>query len=286
MFYLIDKPVWFSSFDVIRKLRKTLNMKRIGHAGTLDPLASWCLLIATGNSTKLLPLLDGSEKTYIFSVRIDGSTPSLDLGTEVIEHTMMSYIERTSVELRDFLLSQTEQIPPRYSALHIWGERAYDLARKWEVFDIQARPIQVSDVKIISFAPPLFTIELRISSGGYIRSFAPLIGEFYGVPGWYITSLRRTAIHTEHATLSDTQAIQIEELDTLTPLPVSLLFPDIEPIEIDAQVYQELREGRIIAPRDWLSGILGKKYFMNYQNIYSSLVERTHDGFMILRNDI
>ena len=233
MFYLIDKPVWFSSFDVIRKLRKTLNMKRIGHAGTLDPLASWCLLIATGNSTKLLPLLDGSEKTYIFSVRIDGSTPSLDLGTEVIEHTITSYTERTLVELRDFLLSQTEQIPPRY-----------------------------------------------------IRSFAPLIGEFYGVPGWYITSLRRTAIHTEHATLSDTQAIQIEELDTLTPLPVSLLFPDIEPIEIDAQVYQELREGRIIVSRDWLSGILGKKYFMNYQNIYSSLVERTHDGFTILRNDI
>jgi tRNA pseudouridine55 synthase len=286
MFYLIDKPVWLSSFDIIRKLRKTLNIKRIGHAGTLDPLASGCLLIATGNSTKLLPLLDGSEKTYIFSVRIDGSTPSLDLGTEVTYNSMKSYTERTSSELRELLMSQTEQIPPRYSALHIWGERAYDLARKWEVFDIQARPIRVSDVKIISFAPPLFSIELRISSGGYIRSFAPLIAGFFGVSGGYVSALRRTMIHTEHATLSDTQAIQIEDLNTLTPLPVSLLFPDIEPIEIDAQVYQELREGRIIVPRDGLSGIIGKKYFMNYQNIYSSLVERTSDGFMILRNDI
>lgn len=94
-------------------------MKRIGHAGTLDPLASGCLLIATANSTKLLPLLNGSEKTYIFSVRIDGTTPSLDLGTEVIEHSMTDYREKSRSELHDFLMSQTEQIPPRYSALHI-----------------------------------------------------------------------------------------------------------------------------------------------------------------------
>jgi tRNA pseudouridine55 synthase len=286
MFYLIDKPVWFSSFDIIRKLRKALDMKRIGHAGTLDPLASGCLLIATANSTKLLPLLDGSEKTYIFSVRIDGTTASLDLGTEVIEYSMTDYREKSRSELHDFLMSQTQQIPPRYSALHIWGERAYDLARKWEDFEIQSRQISVSHVEIVEFAPPLFAVELRISSGGYIRSFAPLIGEFFGVSGGYVTALRRTAIHTEHATLSDTQAIQIEDLDALTPLPLDLLFPDIENIEIDAQVYQELREWRIIAPRDGLTGIIGKKYFLNYQDIYASLVEYSTDGFTILRNDI
>jgi tRNA pseudouridine55 synthase len=94
-------------------------MKRIGHAGTLDPLASGCLLIATGNSTKLLPLLDGSEKTYVFSVRIDGSTASLDLGTEVIEHSMTGHTDKSSVDLREFLLKQTSQVPPKYSALHI-----------------------------------------------------------------------------------------------------------------------------------------------------------------------
>jgi tRNA U55 pseudouridine synthase TruB len=141
-------------------------------------------------------------------------------------------------------------------------------------------------VEIVEFSPPLFTIELRISSGWYIRSFAPLIGEFFGVSGGYVTVLRRLAIHTEHATLSDTQAIQIENLNTLTPLPLDLLFPDIENIEIDAQIYQELREGRIITPRDGLCGTIGQQYFMNYQNIYSSLVEYTTDGFLIIRNDI
>lgn len=286
MFYLIDKPVWFSSFDVIRKLRKALNMKRIGHAGTLDPLASGCLLIATGNSTKLLPLLDGSEKTYIFSVRIDGSTPSLDLGTEVTEHSMKSYTEKTPAELEEFLLQQTTQVPPQYSALHIWGERAYDLARKWEVFDIQPRQIQVQHVEILDFSPPLFTIELRISSGWYIRSFAPVIGEFFGVSGGYVTALRRTMIHTAHATLREDMAIQIDDLDALTPLPVWLLFPDIESLEIDDTTYRELREGRTIQSRAWLDGVIGQKYFMNYQNIYSSLVEYTDVGFLIIRNDI
>jgi tRNA pseudouridine55 synthase len=286
MFYLIDKPVWFSSFDVIRKLRKALDMKRIGHAGTLDPLASGCLLIATGNSTKLLPLLDESEKTYIFSVRIDGSTPSLDLGTEVTEISMKSYTEKAPAELKEFLLAQTEQIPPRYSALHIWGERAYDLARKWEIFDIQPRQIQVDHVEILDFAPPFFTLELRISSGWYIRSFAPLIGEFFGVSGGYVTTLRRTMIHTSHATLRADMAIQIDDLDTLSPIPLDFLFPDIENIEIDAQVYQELREWRIISPWDGLTGITGHRYFMNYQNIYNSLVEYTDVGFRIIRNDI
>jgi hypothetical protein len=93
-------------------------------------------------------------------------------------------------------------------------------------------------------------------------------------------------IHTAHTTLSEDMAIQIADLDNLTPLPLDLLFPDIENIEIDAQIYQELREGRIITPRDGLCGTIGQQYFMNYQNIYSSLVEYTTDGFLIIRNDI
>ena len=100
----------------------------------------------------------------------------------------------------------------------------------------------MSHVAILEFSPPLFTIELRISSGGYIRSFAPVIASYFGVSGGYVSALRRTMIHTEHATLTDTQAIAIGDLYTLTPLPMTLLFPDIENIEIDAQIYQELKE--------------------------------------------
>jgi tRNA pseudouridine55 synthase len=83
MFILIDKPLGISSFDVIRKLRKKLWIKKMGHSWTLDPLATWCLLIATDNSTKLLPLLENSYKEYIFTVRLDGKSPSYDLWTEI-----------------------------------------------------------------------------------------------------------------------------------------------------------------------------------------------------------
>lgn len=173
----------------------------MGHAGTLDPLATGCLLVATENSTKLIPFLDGSDKTYIFSVAIDGTSPSLDLGTDITYTQSAIYKDKTPTELRDLLLHQTEQIPPKYSALHIDGKRSYELARQGIDITIDPRPITVKEVEILSFNPPFFTIKLRISSGGYIRSFAPLIGEFFGMPGGYITSLRRTSIHTDFCTL-------------------------------------------------------------------------------------
>jgi tRNA pseudouridine55 synthase len=119
---------------------------------------------------------------------------------------------RTSDELRDFLLTQTEQIPPRYSALHIDGKRAYELAREDIEFEIQSRVIQVRDVQVLHFAPPVFTISLRISSGGYIRSFAPIIGEFLGTPGGHITQLRRTEIHTQYADLRTDMACAIDDI--------------------------------------------------------------------------
>jgi tRNA pseudouridine55 synthase len=104
---------------------------------------------------------------------------------------------RTDEELRIFLTSQTSQIPPSYSALHIDGERAYDRARRGEDLEIAPRDITVENVTILEYAPPLFRISLMISHGGYIRSFAPVIGDFFGVDGGYITALRRTILHLE-----------------------------------------------------------------------------------------
>lgn len=130
MFYLIDKPLHMTSFDVIRKLRKILNTKKIGHTGTLDPLATGCLLIATENSTKLIPELENTHKRYEFTVQLDGKTASLDLGTEIIPVDIRHIQQKTPETIKIFLESQTQQIPPKYSALHINGKRAYELARQ------------------------------------------------------------------------------------------------------------------------------------------------------------
>lgn len=286
MFYFIDKPIWISSFDVIRKLRKILWTKKMWHAGTLDPLASGCLLVATDNSTKLLPLLEWSDKAYIFTVDISGTTPSLDLGTDVTSFELSTYREKTPEELRDFLLSQTEQVPPRYSALHIDGKRAYELAREEVDFEIRPRPIQVKEVEIIRFSPPIFTISLRISSGGYIRSFAPIIGNFFGSDGGYITELRRTAIHTQQRSLSISQAKPLDTITQFDNLPRSVIFPELESIEIDKDIQLCLQQWRIINPIPWIQWTVWRRYFLDYEESWSSLVEYKEDGFHIIRNDI
>lgn len=129
MFYLIYKPIGFTSFDVIRKLRRITGIKKMGHTGTLDPHASGCLLIATGDSTKLISRLENSIKRYQFTVDISTTTPSLDLETEATPVNGI-FIDHSNEELIEFLESQKTELPPKYSAIHIDGKRAYELVRK------------------------------------------------------------------------------------------------------------------------------------------------------------
>lgn len=286
MFLLIDKPIWLSSFDVIRKLRKTLNTKRMWHAWTLDPLATGCLLVATNNSTKLLPLLEWSDKTYEFTVDISGTSPSLDLGTKVTRSESKEYINKTHEELIEFLLSQTEQIPPQYSALHIDWRRAYELARENIDFTIKPRQIIVKDVRIIECTLPKITLSIRISSGWYIRSFAPIIWQFFGTDWGHITQLKRTIIHTQYANLWTDISLDLEKISHESYLARELLFPHIIAIKIDGPVLQQLQEWRVI-PYIWgYRWIIWQLYFLDYEDSWSSLVEYREDGYYIVRNNI
>lgn len=243
MFFLIDKPLGISSFDAIRSLRKTLGIKKMWHSGTLDPLATGCLLIATENSTKLLPLLEKAKKEYIFTVHLDGKSESLDSGTAIYPVDITHKKNKTEQELRSFVLSQTKQIPPRYSALHVEGERAYDLARKWEIFNLPERSITVEDAEIIELTRTYITLRIIISSGWYIRSFAPLIASFFWINGWYISALRRTKIYTEYGILAIAEATSLED-----PLSISYskLFHTIPTVEIGASEYDTLRLGKTL----------------------------------------
>ena len=243
MFFLIDKPLGISSFDAIRSLRKTLGIKKMWHSGTLDPLATGCLLIATENSTKLLPLLEKAKKEYIFTVHLDGKSESLDSGTAIYPVDITYKKNKTEQELRSFILSQTKQIPPRYSALHVEGERAYDLARKWEIFNLPERSITVEDAEIIELTRTYITLRIIISSGWYIRSFAPLIASFFWINGWYISALRRTKIYTEYGILAIAEATSLED-----PLSISYskLFHTIPTVEIEVSEYDTLRLGKTL----------------------------------------
>lgn len=149
------------------------------------------MLVATEQSTKLLSFLNSDKKTYSFTVRLDGMSESLDAEKEIAPIDISSLKIPDKNFLKNFLESQTEQIPPKFSAIHIDGKRAYDLARKGRDFEIPTRPIMVSDVEIVSISDLEISVRLTLSAGGYIRSFAPLLGQICGVDGGYISELRR-----------------------------------------------------------------------------------------------
>ncbi len=285
MFFFIDKPVGMSSFDVLRKLRKTLWTKKLGYIWTLDPLASWCLLVASDKSTKLISLLEKSEKTYLFTVDISWKSASLDCGTSVEKAVLDRIIKRSSEELHSFLLSQTSQIPPSYSAIHVNGERAYKLARDNKEINLESRNIMIKGVEILEFSPPIFTIQIRISSGWYIRSFAPLIGEFFGVLGWYISMLRRETLHLPSWDFSISQAQRLDDFSKKESLSYEEVFSHI-PIEtISSEIYHQLLHGKEIS--------IGDRSYTDWQNVllrygdnFTSLVIFRDNHFCIVRNDV
>lgn len=283
MFYLIDKPIGITSFDVIRKLRKVLGTKKIWHTGTLDPLATWLLLIATEKSTKLIPEIDTAKKRYTFTVALDGKSASLDLWTPVDNIDTSSFTERTTRELISYLVSLEEQTPPKYSALHIDGRRAYDLAREGKEFDLKPRKIHIEDVEIHTYIPKKsITISLTISSGGYIRSLAPLIWGFFGLDGGYISSLRRIAIMTPSVLLREKDSISLDEKD-LFPLSYDILFPDTPMISIDDTALLMIQQGKSLE-LPWYEN--GKKYFLKHASGYMSWCYYTDGVFTIIRNDV
>ncbi len=254
------------------------------HVGTLDPLATGCLLIATENSTKLIPLLEGKDKRYRFTVDISAKTASLDLATEKIDVPYFWWWEKTAKELSDFLEKQEKQVPPIYSALHIDGKRAYEFARAWQKIELKEREIRIKDVIIHEFAPPIFDIELTISSGWYIRSLAPVVGNFFKTDGWYITKLRRISLILSHSTEITTKDAQIlEEFSGEKPLSYETVLPHIEMIPIDEQVFVDLKLWKMVSlPENQY--FFWQKYLLNFKNKYISLVEYTSNGFVIIKN--
>lgn len=193
---LIDKPLTWTSFDVVKKLRFALKVKKIGHAGTLDPLATGLLLIGTGKFTKKLNELQGLDKTYEGIIGIGKTTPSYDLETEFdseasISHITIKDIENAATKLTGFI----EQIPPAHSAIKIDGKRAYKMARNNEVVKIDPRQVTIHEFAILKFEGDEVHFRIGCTKGTYIRSLARDLGELLGVGG-HLKSLRRTSIGT------------------------------------------------------------------------------------------
>ncbi len=196
---LIVKPQGFTSFDVIARLRKILKTKKIGHAGTLDPMATGLLVIGVGSGTKLLQFLIGLDKQYLATIRLGASTLTDDAQGEVAEIKSASHIttEQIDAELEE-LTGEISQIPSSVSAIKVDGKRAYDLVREGKAVDLKARKIAIhrfertSEVRVVdNFLD--FDVLVDCSSGTYIRALARDIGAQLEVGG-HLTALSRTRV--------------------------------------------------------------------------------------------
>lgn len=196
---LIDKPYTWTSFDIVNKIRislkKEFNIKKIkvGHAGTLDPLATGLVIIATGKCTKQLDLYQAEKKEYIANITFGATTPSFDAETEPNNYFPVNHL---NTELIDNILSEKmsgeiQQIPPIFSAKQKDGVRAYELARKGKEINLDAQTITIFRTEIMSFSNPHLTLRIECSKGTYIRSVANDLGILLN-SGAYLSGLRRT----------------------------------------------------------------------------------------------
>jgi tRNA pseudouridine55 synthase len=197
---LIDKPLGWSSFDVVKKIKhlisKKYNLKKlkVGHAGTLDPLATGLLIVCTGKFTKRISEIQGQEKTYTGTITLGGTTPSYDLETEVDNDYKTSHITKELIQqATQQFIGEIDQKPPIFSALKKGGERLYEKARRGEEIIIESRKIFVREFNIISIENLTVAFEIKCSKGTYIRSIANDFGAALN-SGGYLSSLCRTAI--------------------------------------------------------------------------------------------
>lgn len=194
---VLDKPLRWTSTDVVRKVKfalRKLGYRRIkvGHAGTLDPLASGILLVCIGRATKLVDALQAEEKEYVADVMLGATTPSYDLEHEIDQTFPYEHITREAVEeALASLTGERLQTPPVYSAKKIEGTRAYELARAGEEVAVRQALITIYEMEIVEYDLPRVRIRVRCSKGTYIRSLAHEIGQALR-SGAHLSSLRRT----------------------------------------------------------------------------------------------
>ncbi len=235
-------------------MRKALNMKRIGHAGTLDPLASGLMIVATGTDTKLLEYVVGLDKTYRCTAKLGATSTTYDSEGEITETKTptapsVKDIKRVVLEFS----GDIEQTPPQHSAVKIQGKKAYEYAREGQTVKIPSRMVSIYSIDIIDFKYPELTIDTHVSSGTYIRSLIHDIGQRLNCGG-YITALKRTSVGP--CQLKD--AIELFELNESSPSTAfSSIIATFNTIKLTIEDYQKTRMGQaIVAKKKYKSALV------------------------------
>ena len=191
---MINKPLDWTSFDVVRKIRSLIRIKKVGHAGTLDPLATGLLILCTGKFTKRINEYMAQEKEYTGSFTLGAITPTFDLESEPHQHLEYSHLDEAAIkDATKKFLGNIQQVPPIHSAIKVGGQPVYKLARKGESIELASRNISIIEFEITAINLPNVEFRVVCSTGTYIRSLANDFGQALGV-GAYLSSLCRTRI--------------------------------------------------------------------------------------------
>ena len=221
----IDKPLGWTSFDAVKRVRSQLLRRygirkmKVGHAGTLDPLATGVMIICTGRATKRIDELQAGVKEYVATIALGATTPSFDLETEIDATYPTGHITRSLVEdtLRRFT-GRIEQVPPAFSAVKVDGHRAYKMARQGNMPDLKPKILVIDEIELLSDAPDSITIRVVCSKGTYIRALARDIGSALG-SGGHLTALRRTRV----GNVSADQCMELEQaVEWLREVPIEM----------------------------------------------------------------
>lgn len=223
----IDKPLGWTSFDVVKRVRgkllRRLGLKKfkVGHAGTLDPLATGVMIVVTGKATRLIESLQAGVKEYVATIAIGATTPSFDLETAIDATYPTDHITREGVEqaLAKFV-GTIEQVPPAFSACKVDGHRAYKMARKGKEVEIKPKTLVIDELELLQFSPTEIVVRVVCSKGTYIRALARDIGEAL-MSGAHLTALRRTRVGDVgiDSCLSVDQVANFLDSVELPPLP-------------------------------------------------------------------
>ncbi|WP_339729370.1 tRNA pseudouridine(55) synthase TruB [uncultured Gimesia sp.] len=241
----LHKPPGITSRQVVNQIQKQIKPVKVGHAGTLDPLATGVLVACIGSATRLIRFVQDQPKEYIGEFLLGKRSDTDDISGNVIETPDCPPITREQLEscLPDFL-GQIEQVPPQYSAVHIDGRRAYDRARGGETFEIQPRTVEVYEIELTAFQFPMFQLRIVCGSGTYIRSIGRDLGEQLGT-GATMSSLVRTRIGQFHLN----SAMKLDEdlsLESITQhlQPATLAVTNLPQYQCNEQELLFLSQGR------------------------------------------
>ena len=252
-FLLVDKPSGITSSKLVQLIRKTFNLNKVGHTGTLDPLATGLMVLCVGQATKFSQFLLVKDKSYRVSIKLGVATDTFDADGLVTSEKAINHVTRELIEasLRNFQ-GEIEQIPPMYSAIKKNGVPLYKMARRGLKIDLEPRKVRIHEIEILGFDGRLLDLKVCCSKGTYIRTIAADLGDVLGC-GAHVAELRRLSVgsYDEKDMLAFDELIKLENRDGLADrlLPIASAFKDWSEVLIDPRQARLLKNGAKLADR-------------------------------------